>query len=131
MGVAEVAFEELTPHEVGRLGEHICCVWLEAHGFEVLEQNWRCKFGEADIIASEDDELVFIEVKTRATRTGSDLMPETAVNADKLLKYKSMAELYMAQHPQASHVRLDVAGVTIEGDGFAHMHYVKGVWMDS
>ena len=131
MDVAEVAFEDLTPHEVGRLGEHICCVWLESHGIEVLERNWRCKFGEADVIAAEDGELVFVEVKTRLTRSQDGLMPEMAVTSEKRRKYKNMASLYLAQHPDAGQVRLDVAGVTLESDGFAHMHYVKGVWMDS
>ncbi len=130
MDSAEVTLSELTPHEVGRLGEHICCTWLEAHGTEVLERNWRCRFGEADVIAREDGELVFVEVKTRFSRAGHDLRPEIAVNEDKRRKYQGMAALYLALHPEVPRVRLDVAGITLEKDGFAHMHYVKGVWMD-
>ncbi len=130
MDETEVAFEDLTPHEVGRFGERICCIWLESHGYEVLERNWRCKFGEADIIAAEDGELVFVEVKTRVSHSTRDLMPEVAVDAEKRRRYMGMAAFYLALHPEMLHVRLDAAGITLAPDGLAHMHYVKGVWMD-
>jgi putative endonuclease len=39
--------------------------WLEAHGLRVLARNWRCPYGEIDVIAEDAGELVFVEVKTR------------------------------------------------------------------
>lgn len=129
MEAALASSEELTSHEVGRLGEHVCRCWLESHDFEILEQNWRCKFGEADIIAREDDEVVFVEVKTRYTRGEDDLMPERAVDDEKRRRYRGMVGVYLAHHPNISRVRFDVAGVTLQSTSLAHMHYIKGVWM--
>ncbi len=50
---------------LGSSGERLAAGWLEARGFRVLARNWRCAYGELDLIAEEAGELVFIEVKTR------------------------------------------------------------------
>ena len=50
---------------LGGAGERLAAGWLEARGYRVLARNWRCVYGELDLIAEEADELVFVEVKTR------------------------------------------------------------------
>ena len=64
---------------VGSLGEEIAANYLTAHGFRILERNFRCKGGEVDIIARDpvDKSLVFIEVKARRGLTYG--VPQLAV----------------------------------------------------
>ena len=52
--------------EAGRLGEELSVLMLEERGYEILERNYRCRFGEIDIIALRRDILTFVEVKTRS-----------------------------------------------------------------
>lgn len=130
MGLTEVAYSELKPNEVGRLGEYLCASWLGAHGMDVLEHNWRCSAGEADIIADDSGERVFVEVKTRLSCGGPDLIPEQAVDSAKLARYRRMVDIYLGQNPDVDHVRIDVAGVTLTGPDSAHMHYLKSILLD-
>ena len=51
--------------ELGRRGEAAAARYLEFVGYEILERNWVCPAGEADIVARQGDTLVFVEVKTR------------------------------------------------------------------
>ena len=50
---------------LGRLGEDVAARYLVSRGYEIIARNWTCQAGEADIIARDDDILVFAEVKTR------------------------------------------------------------------
>ena len=52
---------------LGRLGEDVAARYLVSRGYEIIARNWTCQAGEADIIARDDDILVFAEVKTRAS----------------------------------------------------------------
>jgi putative endonuclease len=98
--------------ELGRKGEDLACTLLQHNGAEILERNWRCSAGEADIIAREDDDLVFIEVKTRRNITAG--FPEEAVTSQKRLRYEKIALLYLADHDlPSSRVRFDVVAVTL------------------
>jgi putative endonuclease len=55
--------------EVGEKGENLACKFLKEKGFEILDRNYRQKWGELDIIARQDNWLHFVEVKT-VTRRG-------------------------------------------------------------
>ena len=50
---------------LGKIGENAAADVLRAKGYRILEQNYRCRYGEIDIIAERDGELSFVEVKTR------------------------------------------------------------------
>ncbi len=56
-------------HELGILGEQIATNYLKSQNYEILNRNFSCKQGEIDIIAKDNKEYVFVEVKTR---TNSD-----------------------------------------------------------
>ena len=49
----------------GNYGENLACKYIEDEGYEILSRNFNCSYGEIDIIACKNDEIVFIEVKTR------------------------------------------------------------------
>jgi putative endonuclease len=53
-------------HELGKLGEQTVAAYLRSQGFSIIKCNYRIRGGEIDIIASKDDVVVFVEVKTRS-----------------------------------------------------------------
>ncbi|MBI2040320.1 YraN family protein [Candidatus Microgenomates bacterium] len=55
----------ITTKPKGNYGEDLACEYLKKHGYKILERNFRIRGGEIDIVAKDDDYLVFVEVKTR------------------------------------------------------------------
>lgn len=55
-------------NERGRDAEALAATCLEQRGLRILERNWRCRFGEIDLIAQDGESLVFIEVRARSSR---------------------------------------------------------------
>jgi putative endonuclease len=104
--------QDVAKKNVGKKGEDLACSLLQHNGAEVLERNWKCQAGEADIIAREDGDLVFVEVKTRRNIAAG--FPEEAVTAQKRARYEKIALLYLADHDlPSSRVRFDVIAVTL------------------
>ena len=86
--------------------------WLELHNYDLLEQNWRCRWGEIDIIAQDKSSktVVFVEVKTRS-KNNWDEGGLLAVDATKQEKIIKTASLFLAKYPQLAELpcRFDVA----------------------
>lgn len=80
---------------IGKLGEDFAAKILMEKGYVILKRNFRCKFGEIDIIACRNNELCFIEVKTRRSLTMG--RPAEAVTSGKKRKIRQTAELFIAQ----------------------------------
>ncbi len=79
---------------LGREGEELVYNYLKKNGYKVLEKNYRCAFGEADIIAKKKDgTIAFIEVKSRSTLNYGT--PAEAVNYKKQQKYRAIANFYL------------------------------------
>ena len=97
----------------GARGEQQACAYLAAHGFEIVERNFRCRSGEIDIVAREGNVTVFIEVKQRAGKThGSGF---DAVTLSKRQRIVRAARLFaMLRGLTDSALRFDV--VVIEDD---------------
>ena len=55
--------------DTGRLGENLAGNFLKERGYHILETNYRCPHGEIDIIARHEDCLIFIEVRTKKSRS--------------------------------------------------------------
>lgn len=53
-------------NERGRKAEAIAAAFLQQRGLRIVERNWRCRFGEIDLIAREGADLVFVEVRARS-----------------------------------------------------------------
>ncbi|MFD1827399.1 MULTISPECIES: YraN family protein [Mumia] len=111
---------------VGVHGENVAVEFLQAQGMEVLARNWRCRWGEIDIVARDADTVVFCEVKTRrSTAYGT---PLEAVTPQKAARLRRLAGLYLAEHDvSAVLVRIDVVGVLVPTRGAAEVTYVAGV----
>jgi putative endonuclease len=97
---------------VGRDAEERAVAQLRARGYTILERNFRCRRGELDVVARDRDQLVFVEVRSRADgRRGTAL---EAVSAAKQRQVARVAEAWLAAHPGAADrgCRFDVVGVT-------------------
>lgn len=111
--------------ELGHRGEVAAARYLEHVGYEILEQNWVCPAGEADIIAMDGDTLVFVEVKTRTTIAKG--FPAEAVDAEKRARYETIAAWYLTSFEHLDiHVRFDVIALMVLAEDRAFMkHYVN------
>lgn len=109
--------------ELGTLGESLVAEWLVSQGWEILERQWHCRWGELDLIAVHDALphqgalspwcLTFVEVKTRG-RGNWDADGLMAITQSKRHKLWQAARLYLTRHPRWHEVpcRFDVALVT-------------------
>ena len=121
--------EEYSPREIGREGERLAAEYLTRRGMEVIERNWRCAMGEADLICLEDDMVVLVEVKTRLRLgEGGDEVPELAVDHEKRNRYRRIALFYLAMHPNIFSVRFDVIALNIVAEHAAHLRHLVGAY---
>ncbi len=110
-------------NDVGRQGEQAAAKWLKKQGYRLITANYRCRYGEIDIIAQDGDTLVFVEVKTRAA--GGLAAGREAVTRSKQAKLRATAQLYLQRLPDATPARFDVLEVTMNPDGTARIEQVK------
>ena len=105
-----------TKIELGATGEQIAVNHLKRLGYRIIEQNFRVRAGEIDIIAEQDGTLVFVEVKTRTDiRFG---IPFESITASKKQHLSRVALEYMSRHDcHERPARFDVIGVQINGAG--------------
>jgi putative endonuclease len=94
---------------LGNKGEKLAVKYLKKQGYKILERNFRTPFGEADIIAQDGDEVVFLEVKTRESYTFG--LPAEAVTPEKQLRYQRIARLYWLATREEPNARFDVIEV--------------------
>jgi putative endonuclease len=100
--------------EIGALGEQLAVEHLVALGLEVLDRNWRCRYGELDVIAAHKATrtAIFVEVKTRTSDRFGGV--QEAVTPEKVRRLRRLAGLWLAGHGgNWSAVRIDVVGVRI------------------
>ncbi len=121
--------EEIDPHELGALGERLAAAYLQRRGFELLEVNYRCRYGEADLIAQIDDETVLVEVKTRQVSRGMEEgIPELALDHQKRQRYRNIALCYMLQNPEVRYIRFDVIAINVTGERCAHLRHLVAAY---
>jgi putative endonuclease len=95
---------------LGGFGETLAAAHYRAHGYAVLERNWRCRSGEIDLICARGATLVVCEVKTRTGRAQGH--PLEAVTAPKQRRLRRLAAAYLRQQERRwPEVRFDVASV--------------------
>lgn len=100
---------------LGKLGEQIASKYLSSYGYKVIEMNFHKRWGEIDIVATENDTLVFIEVKTRME--GDFISPEESITSWKLKTLVKSANFYKSSHPNTpSAMRIDFVGIVLGSD---------------
>jgi putative endonuclease len=118
----------LTRAEIGALGERLAADHLTGLGLRILTRNWRCRYGELDVIAVDpnSDTVVFIEVKTR-TGDGFGGLAQ-AVTAQKARRLRRLAAIWLAgQDERWAGVRIDVIGVRIGRRRTPEITHLQGI----
>ncbi len=94
----------------GKIGEKEAVRYLEKEGYKIICSNFRCMKGEIDIIAHDNKNIIFIEVKTRtSTRYGE---PKEAVNSEKQRHIYEAARYFMyINNIEEAFARIDVIEV--------------------
>jgi putative endonuclease len=100
--------------EKGQRGEDLAADFLSGKGYRIVERNWRSGRGEIDLIAWQDELLVFVEVKTRRNEAFGP--PESAVDTKKQQVLVRTAGAYMEQISYEWAVRFDVIAIILTGD---------------
>ena len=102
--------------DLGEKGEAIAIDYLKDRGYNILQTNFRSKFGEIDIIAKDKDTLVFIEVKTRTSKQFG--LPEESIRPWKLKTIERVGSLFRLLNPDMPEAeRIDVVAIELDEDG--------------
>lgn len=106
----------MTTRQTGQKGEAIAEQFLKKQGYRIVERNFRCKFGEIDLIAYKNKTLSFIEVKTRSSDAFGQ--PIESVNKDKQRRLVRLANyyLYKKKASDALPCRFDVVSIMLKGN---------------
>jgi putative endonuclease len=103
---------------VGKAGEEAAVQYLLQRGYRILERNFRCRFGEIDLIARDGRTLAFIEVKTR--RSQSFGPAASAVTFEKQRHLIKASQIYMAQKGKVDDLcRFDVVTIDMHAHGLS------------
>ena len=98
----------------GAIGEVLAARFLRDKKWKIITANYRCRFGEIDIIAQDKSYIVFVEVKTRSV--GAWVTPAEAVTSSKQRKIIQTAGLFLQNHTTKLQPRFDVIEVWTEKD---------------
>ncbi len=103
--------------QIGRWGEYAAQEYLVEKGFWLVEQNWRCRRGEIDLIMLDREELVFVEVKTRLAGLAAEQYLFSNITLAKQKRLRRLVEIFLSARygrgPLPRH-RIDVVGVQLE-----------------
>lgn len=108
-------------HEVGKTGEKTAKIYLEKEGYKIIEQNYRTKFGEIDIIAVKENTLIFIEVKTRTNLKYG--FPSDSITQNKINHIKKAIKYYLYKNKiEEIPIRIDVLEILCIGKNIKINH---------
>lgn len=113
-------------HETGKIGEELSIKYLQQNGYTIIQRNFECRQGEIDVIAKDKEEIVFIEVKTRASAKYG--LPKEAVNQIKKKHIYKSAEFYIFLNKlEGKPVRIDVIEVYKRQNKFKIKHIKNAI----
>ena len=116
---------------LGARGEQLAAEHLIRRGFEIVERNYRTRWGELDIVAFDGQTLAFCEVKTRRVSLAGG-SPLDAIRTLKRAQVRKMAGRWLierAGHPRADTLRFDAIGVTLDATGrLVSLEHLEGAF---
>ena len=113
-----------TTRSRGNRGEAEVANYLRKKGYTLLASQWRCRFGELDLVAKDKRGTVcFVEVKLRGV--GSIALPREFVDAHKQERLRKTAAAYLSTHELDAPARFDVAEVYEESNGVLRIEYLE------
>lgn len=100
---------------LGKLGEAVACQYLKKKNYKILTTNFKTRNGEIDIVCKKNDQLIFVEVKSRI----SDLKgkPYEAITSQKLKHFQKAIYYFLSQHNLFNwKLRVDVISIEFNSD---------------
>ena len=105
----------MTTKEMGDIGEAYALTYLKKKGYEIVQTNYRYLRGEVDIICKDEDEYVFVEVKTRQTAAIGE--PWRAVTKSKQRQIIRCAHNFIIQRNLDVNSRFDIVSIVHNSAG--------------
>ncbi len=118
----------MTRIQLGAMGEALAVDHLTRMGLRILGRNWRCRYGELDVIAADEATrtVVFVEVKTRSGDGYGGLA--YAVTPRKVGRLRRLAGLWLAAQDQRwAALRIDVIGVRVGRRSTPEITHLQGI----
>ena len=115
------------PHHFGKHAEEQTCKYLQKRGLKLIERNYRCNYGELDMIMQDKDHMVFVEVRARAEQ--DFLTSLESIDYNKQHKIIKAATFYLQQKQQLDRVfcRFDVVAVKQYNERL-QFHWIKNAF---
>jgi len=108
-------------NDLGKLGEDAAVRYLQQKEYKIVERNWVYERFEVDIIAQDDEYIVFVEVKTRSSNQWGN--PEEAVSKSKIKRIVEAADFYLKENDIDLPARFDVIAAIWTGNSFEIKHF--------
>ena len=113
---------------LGKYGEQLVAQELRQQGLSILEQNYRKRYGEIDLIAGNSEFIMFIEVKTRKHHYGE---PTEVITRTKQKKIITVAKEYLVEQNITNKIcRFDIALVTYAENKKATIVYIPNAFSE-
>ena len=109
-------------NDFGKAGEEIARNYLIKNSYRIIEYNWRTGKLELDIIAENENFIVFVEVKTRHSRIVEE--PESSVNKKKQKQIIKAADIYLRINDINTEARFDIISILIEKNNI-NINHIK------
>lgn len=110
--------------QLGEQGETLATTYLQHKGYNILDRNWNCRYGEIDIVAKDGEMLVFVEVKTRHAQTTEGAF--ASITPTKQKRLTAAAQLYLSQSEQEDEDwRVDVVAIALPHTGKPIIEHVE------
>jgi putative endonuclease len=100
---------------LGGEAEEACAVYLAERGYEILARNFRCRYGELDIVARRDEMLCFVEVRMRSSAAWGDPSQTVSYAKQRRVVKAALHYLQAARSQGRCMVRFDVISVVGRG----------------
>lgn len=116
--------------EIGAAGENLAARMLKECGYQIIDRNWRCRFGEIDIICRDprSARLVFAEVKTRTTQQYGGA--KRGIGREKYGRLRQLVSLWFSQHPDQGKghgARIDLIAIDVSNGKVPVITHCRGI----
>ncbi|PHR30556.1 MAG: YraN family protein [Desulfotalea sp.] len=112
---------------LGQKGESIAAIYLKNKGYSIVKTNYRCNWGEIDLIARDGNVLIFVEVKTRTNNNFGG--PTAAVDLRKQQQISKVAHHYLVTHHKDDiDARFDVVSILAPKDKKTEIQHITNAF---
>lgn len=110
---------------LGAHGEQLARAYLAGQGYTILATNWRCRYGELDIVAQQAETIIFVEVRARRAGASHAFASITPRKQQKLIR---AAQAFLSAHGlEDAPCRFDAVAVSSAPNGALRLEYAEDV----